>query len=108
MAIPERTTIPFEKWTTFGYKIYFPTPPKGERLEVEQVIVRPRIGKDNVAFTDTVVIRNPFLKAPPPGPWYWYTGLENESDPRLQGNWTMSLGQKGKAFLSRTFMLSRN
>ncbi len=102
-SMERRTNIPFEPWTSFGYKMYFPTPPRGERLEIEQVIVRPQIQKDGSVRMDTIFIRNALLKSPPPGPWYWYTGPEQETDGRLQGKWTMTLGQKGKVLLSRTF-----
>jgi peptidoglycan hydrolase-like protein with peptidoglycan-binding domain len=106
-GMERRTNIPFEAWTSFGYKMYFPTPPRGERLEIEQVIVRPKIQKDGSVRTETIIFRNPFLRAPPPGPWYWYTGPEQETDARLQGSWTMTLGQKGKVLLSRAFNVGR-
>jgi peptidoglycan hydrolase-like protein with peptidoglycan-binding domain len=90
-------------WASFGYKMHFPTPPKEERLDFEQTIVRPQIGNDGTVTTATTVDHNILLKAPPAGPWYWYTGIEKEADPRLQGTWTMQLGQKGKVFMSRAF-----
>ena len=95
------------QWVSFGYKIHFPAPPTGQRLEIEQVIIRPRIGADGSVERATIVIKNPLLKAPPPGPWYWYTGIDQDPDPRLEGDWTMTIGQKGKVLVSRTFIVRR-
>lgn len=103
-----RNDVPLDKWVSFGYKMYFPTPPTGQRLEIEQTIIRPIIRPDGSVERTTIVIKNPLLKAPPPGPWYWYTGIDDDPDPRLEGDWTMTIGQKGKVLLSRTFSLRRH
>lgn len=106
-SMERRDDIPLVQWVSFGYKIYFPTPPTGQRLEIEQIIIRPRIRADGSVERATIVIKNPLLKAPPPGPWYWYTGIDQDPDPRLEGDWTMTIGQKGKVLISRTFSVRR-
>ena len=102
-SMERRNDVPLGKWVSFGYKMYFPTPPTGHRLEIEQTIIRPRVRTDGSVERATIVIKNPLLRAPPPGPWYWYTGFDDDPDPRLEGDWTMTIGQKGKVLLSRTF-----
>lgn len=102
-SMERRNDVPLGKWVSFGYKMYFPTPPTGQRLEIEQTIIRPKIRADGSVERATIMIKNPLLKAPPPGPWYWYTGIDDDPDPRLEGDWTMTIGQKGNVLLSRTF-----
>ncbi len=66
-SMERRNDVPLGKWVSFGYKMYFPTPPTGQRLEIEQTIIRPRVREDGSVERATIVIKNPLLKAPPPG-----------------------------------------
>jgi peptidoglycan hydrolase-like protein with peptidoglycan-binding domain len=100
----QRTTdIPLVPWTNFGYEITFPTPPRGERLEIDQAVTGPVIKDDGTVAVETSLFENAFLKKPESTPWYWYRGTEAEADPRLAGEWTMTLGQNGHVLMSRTF-----
>lgn len=97
--------ISLKPWTTFGLKIIFPTPPRGERLEIDQSVTAPVVLDDGSVEMETNVSQNAFLKAPESTPWFWYRGIEEKADPRLAGDWTMSLGQNGHVLFSRTFTL---
>ncbi len=102
-----RLEIGLAQWVTFGFRMHFPTPPKGERVEIEETLTRPEIAKDGSVERKTTVWKVPFLSRPPFDPWYWYSNLEAEADTRLEGAWVMSLGQKGRTLLSRSFQLRR-
>jgi len=102
-----RLNIKAVPWATFGFQIHYPTPPKGERVEIEETAIRPEILEDGSVKRKTQVFKVPFLERPTFDPWYWYSNLKEETDPRLDGEWVMTLGQKGHVLLSRTFLVQR-
>jgi peptidoglycan hydrolase-like protein with peptidoglycan-binding domain len=102
-SMESTTDITIRPWTSFGYEIIFPTPPRGERLEIDQSATGPTIQDDGTVAVETSFFENAFLKKPDSIPWYWYRGTEEEADLRLAGEWTMRLGQKGHVLMSRTF-----
>lgn len=102
-----RLNISAVPWATFGFRLHYPTPPKGERVEIEETAVRPEILEDGTVERKTTVTKVPFLKKPSSDPWYWYSNLKENADPRLDGEWVMRLAQKGHVLFSRTFLVQR-
>ena len=96
--------IPLLAGVAFGYQVRVPTPPSGERLQINHVVVWPERLEDGSTKTSTYSYEHIYLKREG-NPRYWFHHFEKKPSDRYKGNWSIRLENRGTVLLSRTFVL---
>lgn len=98
--------IPLSAGATFGYQVRVPTPPPGERLQINHVVVWPERLEDGSTKTSSYSYEHIYLKREG-NPRYWFHRFEKNPSDRYAGDWSIRLENRGTVLLSRTFTLTK-
>lgn len=104
-AEPAPATLAARQGSAFGMQVRVPTPPEGERLQIDQVVSEPRrLADGTVTFTEHVERRVVLTGSDRPQLWVWR--FDEAPTAANAGIWRFSLENAGDIVVTRTFRVS--
>ncbi|MEX0956385.1 MAG: peptidoglycan-binding domain-containing protein [Rhizobiaceae bacterium] len=96
----EIDVVPLGPGASFGYKVHVPPPPRGERLQIDHVTVRPSLPGE-APGTHTSRYEHIYMKRSS-NPRYWWWRFSDDVSKNPEGIWSMALENRSRRLISRS------